>query len=66
MATTPVLEMEESLAWRITMFRGAWRSTVQGVVKSQTGVSTARSTAIRYGLEAGLTYNRPGQLLLKE
>ena len=66
MATTPVLEMEECLAWRIAMFRGAWRSTVQGVVKSQTRVSTVRSTAIHYCLEAGLTYNRPGQLLLKE
>ena len=27
------------LAWRIPMDRGAWRATVQGVSKSQTGLS---------------------------
>ena len=27
------------LAWRIPMDRGAWRATVHGVTKSQTGLS---------------------------
>ena len=30
------------LAWRIPMDRGAWRATVHGVTKSQTGLSTAQ------------------------
>ena len=36
------------LAWRISMDRGAWRATVQGVTKSQTGLSDFTSTHFLY------------------
>ena len=37
---TEFSDFSSFLAWRIPMDRGAWRCTVHGVTKSQTGLST--------------------------